>query len=213
MNKRIRVFVFEDNDERRNSLELLIHSDSRLEFSGSSHHANNACEILASVNPDVILMDIVMQGVSGTEAVKLIKKRFPSVLIIMQSSFDDDDYVFEALRNGASGYILKKADPVKLLEAIHDAAEGGAPMSPGVAARVLKFFKGFVPPQKEALDLTERERRILGLLTDGLSYKMIASELAISYHTVNSHIKSIYEKLQVNSAGEAISKALRQGLI
>jgi DNA-binding NarL/FixJ family response regulator len=213
MNKRIRVFVFEDNDERRSSLELLIHSDSRLEFTGSSNHANNACEILASVNPDVILMDIVMQGISGTEAVKLIKKRFPAVFIIMQSSFDDDDYVFEALRNGASGYILKKADPVKLLEAIHDATEGGAPMSPGVAARVLKFFKGFSSPPKEVLDLTDRERRILGLLTDGLSYKMIASELGISYHTVNSHIKSIYEKLQVNSAGEAISKALRQGLI
>jgi DNA-binding NarL/FixJ family response regulator len=157
-------------------------------------------------------MDINIPGKNGIEAVQEITQQFPAVRVCMQTVFDDDDKIFASLCAGASGYILKNAPPEKVLQAIREVADGGAFFTPSVARRVLTNFQQH-PQQAEHIDLSDREKGILKLLVDGLSYKMIAAELGLSFHTIHTHIKNIYEKLHVNSKGEAVSKALRQKLV
>lgn len=212
---KIRVAIFEDNQSRRDSLQLLLQSDERFEFAGAYSDGNNAAYHVEQTKPDVVLMDIQMPGVNGIEAVKQIKQQRPEVKIIMQTVFEDDDKVFASLRAGADGYILKKAEPQKIKEAISDVHEGGSPITPGIAAKVIRFFNQLPKDQISStvdFDLTDREKQILRLLSNGLAYKMIADECGISLFTVKAHIRKIYEKMQVHSATEAIAKAGRSGL-
>lgn len=206
----VKVIIYDDNRSRRDSLGLLIRSDHRLELLGAMADCSNVVEEVRHLMPDVILMDIQMPGIDGIEAVRMIHEEFPTVKVIMQTVFEDDEKIFNSLKNGASGYILKKAAPEKVIEAIHDVYEGGAPITPAVAGKVLQFFINLQTPAVPVTDefaLSAREMEILAFLSEGLSYKMIADRCHISVHTVAAHIRKIYEKLQVNSATEAIAKA------
>ncbi len=207
---KIRVTIFEDNKSRRESLSMLILSDARLELTGAFTDCLHVVEDIERNQPNVVLMDIQMPKVSGIEGVKLIKQKFPEIKILMQTVFEDDDKVFDSLRNGASGYILKKAAPEKIIEAIIDVYEGGTPMTPSIASKMLRFFnEAYQPQAPEDFHLSVRETEILALLVDGLSYKMIADKCSISIFTVNAHVRKIYEKLHVHSATEAIAKAIK----
>jgi len=205
---KIRVTIFEDNKSRRESLSMLILSDIKLELAGAFTDCSHVVEDIKRNHPHVVLMDIQMPKVSGIEGVKLIKQIFPEIKILMQTVFEDDDKVFDSLRNGASGYILKKAAPEKIIEAIKDIYNGGSPMTPSIASKMLRFFnEAYQTQAPDDFHLSVREKEILALLVDGLSYKMIADKCAISIFTVNAHVRKIYEKLHVHSATEAIAKA------
>lgn len=158
-------------------------------------------------------MDIGMPGMSGIEGVRLLKSVFPQVDVIMQTVYEDDERIFQSIIAGASGYLLKKTPPAKILEAIKDIREGGAPMSASIARKVLTMFQSPSPLKSSEYDLSEREKEVLGGLVKGLSYKMIADQCFISIDTVRSHIKNIYEKLHVHSKGEAVAKAMRNRLV
>jgi DNA-binding NarL/FixJ family response regulator len=151
--------------------------------------------------PDVVLMDINMPEADGIAGLKEIKEQFPHIKVLMQTVFDDHEKIFECIRNGASGYILKKDPAPRILQAIQEVYDGGAVMNPAIALKVLEFFK----PQKVSNPLSKRETEVLQLLAEGMSYKMIADKLFLSFNTVNTHVKHIYEKLHVSSLGEAIA--------
>jgi DNA-binding NarL/FixJ family response regulator len=160
--------------------------------------------------PEVVLMDIGLPGMSGIEATSRLKKEHPHIEIIILSVFEDDDSVFKAICAGASGYITKPVMPQTLLEAVDQAFNGGTPMSPHIARRVLELFKQHIPPPKADHNLTPRELEVLELLTKGYDYKEIADKLFLSLFTVNAHIRHIYEKLHVHSKSQAVAKALRE---
>lgn len=208
----IRIALFEDIKEIRELLTETIQNSEGLFMTGAYANANDALKVMRRDRPDVVLMDIQMPGVSGIEAVRMIKLNYPDIQILMQTVFEDNARIFAAICAGASGYILKDATPERYLEAIMEVAAGGAPMSPVIARKVLTMFQGQNPPspKEEYHELSPTEQKILGCLVRGLSYKLIADECKISLSTVNFHLKNIYRKLHVNSATEAISKALRQ---
>jgi DNA-binding NarL/FixJ family response regulator len=160
-----------------------------------------------------VLLDIHLPGKSGTEGIKGLKSIAPSAYVIMLTVFDDDENVFQSIMNGADGYILKKTPPGKVLTAIQDAADGGTPMTPYIARRVIEIFKRYAPVGKEDYTLTTRELEILEQLVLGLDNQGIADKLFISYETVRNHIKHIYEKLHVHSKSQAVAKAIKQGLV
>ena len=210
----MRVAVFEDNDQLRESLGQLIDNEGSLNCSGIFADANHIERKIEKSRPDVIIMDIDLPGMNGIDAVKIIHGKFPSIRVLMQTVFDDNDKIFAAIRAGASGYILKKATPAKIIEAIRETYNGGAPMTPSIAEKVLNMFRiQTQQTQAEKIDLSDREKEILTLLVKGKSYKMIAADCFISFDTVNSHIKNIYEKLHVHSKSEAVVKAINQKLI
>jgi len=163
--------------------------------------------------PHVVLIDIGLPGMSGIQGIRLFKERYPTLLTLVLSVYDDDDRIFEALCAGACGYLLKKTSMSRLLEGISEVINGGAPMSPEVARRVIRLFREFRPPTHAPHQLTPHEVRLLKLLVDGHSYKSAATELSVTVHTVSFHLRHIYEKLQVHSKSEAVSKALRDHLI
>ena len=202
-----KILVFDDNRGRREALQLLIESSDDLEFAGARENCNNVEADILQLKPDVVLMDIDMPGTNGIEGLKRIRTQAPEVFIIMQTVFEDDEKIFTAIHAGAHGYFLKKTKPDKLIEGIRDVLEGGAPMTSSVARKVLHMFTQ-QPSDKRVnqFDLTARELEILSMLGKGMSYKMIADAGCISFHTVNSHLKKIYEKLHVHSATEAVSK-------
>lgn len=207
-----KVVIYDDNPGRRESLRMLLESYPKYQVAGEFSHCAKVEAQMTELRPEVVLMDIQMPEVDGIEGVKRIKELFPDVHVIMQTVFEDDEKIFDALRFGASGYILKKTDPARIIEAIEEVLQGGSPMTPSIATRVLHFFRQKKDEKSEEFGLSEREKDILRLLVDGLSYKMIAERLKISYNTVNSHIKKIYDKLQVHSVSEAVSKAIRNRL-
>jgi len=209
----INVILFDDNKHIRESLSLLIVTDNKYSLSGAYENADNAEDLISITRPDVVLMDIDMPGKNGIDAVADIHKRFPELPIIMLTTFDDADRVFDSLRNGALGYMLKSSSPEKVLDAISEVYSGGAPMSPSIARKVMFRLQEESPSRQADYQLTSREREVLSLLVDGLSYKMIADKLDIGFETVRSHIKKIYEKLHVQTMTEAVSKTLRERLI
>ena len=213
--RKIRIIIFDDSRERRESIELLVSMFDDMEFAGSFETCEGAVRAVEALTPNVILMDIQMPGMTGIEGVRQIKNAHPTAVVLMQTVFEDEQRIFDSIKAGASGYILKSASPDKLVEAIREAADGGAPMTPSVAIKVLNFFQQLNQEPQKPTDylLTDREKDILSQLVEGKSYKMIAAEYHISYHTVNSHIRRIYEKLHVHSLGEAVSKALKERLV
>lgn len=229
----IRIAIFDDSENRRLSLQYLIGMHSDMRCVGSFEDARSALKKVAECKPDIVLMDIEMPGVSGIEAVRQIKLRHPNVAVLMQTIFDEEEMIFNAIKAGASGYLIKKSAPAKIIEGIREAYEGGAPMSPGIAAKVLNFFRNAPsndqlglssekvlndtkPDTEKAINLyglTPRELDILQSLVAGNSYKMAAAALNVSYNTVNTHVRHIYEKLHVHSVGEVVAKALREKLV
>jgi len=210
----IRVAIFDDNKDRLDSLEILVNYTEGLSCCGTFLNCNTVLDDVAETAPDVIMMDIDMPGINGIEAVKIIRDKHPHLPILMQTVFDDNERVFASICAGASGYILKKASPPQIIQAIHDVHEGGAAMSSSVARQVLKAFQTQMILQTPAnFDLTDREKEILGCLVKGLSHKLIAAELFISIHTVNTHIRNIYEKLHVRSVSAAVAKAIKEKLV
>lgn len=209
-----RIVIFDDNSKRRESLEMLIELTDGLSCAGSFPDCSNVLNDVDNCQPDLVLMDIDMPNVNGIEGVKIIRKKYAAIKILMQTVFEDDEKLFACIRAGADGYILKKAQPQELLNAIEDALKGGAPMTPSIARQVLRFVGSTEnKKQTEDFNLTAREAEILSLLVQGLSYKMIANRCFISLPTVNSHIQNIYEKLQVHSAVEAVTKAIGNKIV
>lgn len=210
----IKVIVYDDNADRRDSLTALLAMTPDLECAGSFADCSDVEEQVRLLQPDVVLMDIDMPHVDGIEGLKIIHQKFPAVKVLMQTVFEQNEKIFDSIRYGATGYILKTEAPGRIVEAIEQVNNGGAIMTPSVALKVLHFFQQDLPikpPQQ--FNLSERESEVLKLLADGNSYKMIAAKLSITYFTVNAHLKKIYEKLQVHSASEAVSVALRNSLV
>lgn len=208
----MKIAIFEDNPKFRESLEFIIVTTDGMELCGSFEDTSRIRQRLEAVQPDVVLMDINIPGTNGIDAVKEIRKDFPNVRVCMQTVFEDDDKVFASLCAGASGYILKNTPPDKILQAIREVADGGAFFTPSIAKKILNNFQQ-QPMRAEFIMLSEKEKEVLKHLVEGLSYKMIADKLNLSFHTIHSHIRNIYEKLHVNSKGEAVAKALKQKLI
>jgi DNA-binding NarL/FixJ family response regulator len=211
--QRIRVVIIEDVRNLRDGLSALIDGTPGFQCTGRFRSAEEAMEKIRNQVPDVVLADIGLPGMSGIEAVRLLKQQFPALTLLMLTVYDDDDRVFEALCAGASGYLLKKTPPARLLESLREAVEGGAPMSPEIARRVVELFREIRPLDESYEQLTPHELRLLRLLVQGYSYKAAATTLGVSINTVCFHIKKIYEKLQVHSKSEAVAKALRQRLV
>lgn len=202
--------LFDDNKRIRDSLSLLFASYPLYEWKGAHMDASEAIDLMEIYAPDVVLMDIDMPGINGIDAVKNIRRKYPDQVILMLTTFDDDEKIFDAICAGASGYIIKSKSLRHLLDAVKEAYEGGAPMSPSIARKVLQLFKEKnAPGDADSFHLTDREKEVLVHLINGSSYKMIAADMKLSYDTVHSHIKNIYKKLQVNSVSEAVSKAMR----
>ncbi len=211
----IRVGIVEDEQEIREGLTLLIGSgaDPGIQCAGAWPTMEEALAAVRTATPDVLLVDLALPGMSGIEGIRLLKEQHPQLLLVVLTVYDDDDRIFHAVCAGACGYLLKKTPPARLLEAIHEAAEGGSPMSPAVARRVLDLFRRRPPPEKSALELTPHQTRLLRLLVEGHSYKTAAARLGVSVHTVSFHLRKIYDQLQVHSKSEAVAKALREGLV
>src|SRR5688572_3087493 len=210
----IKVVIFEDNRSLREGLATMIGGTAGFECVGAFPNCNNLLKNVAQAKPDVVLMDIEMPGINGIEAVSMIKEEFPEMKILMETIFDDDEKIFSSICAGAEGYILKHTSPAEIMEAIKEIYEGGSPMTPSIANRVLKMVK--VRPEsgiRESFDLSSREKEILTCLVKGMSYKMIADTCFISIETVNVHIKNIYKKLHVHSKSEAVAKAIRGKIV
>jgi len=209
----IRVVLIEDLREVREGLAALINGTTGFQCTGSYFSMEAALNALDNLLPDVILTDIGLPGMSGIRGTEILRERFPNVPILALTVYDSDDQVFAALCAGASGYLLKNTAPARLLESIREAVEGGAPMSPEVARRVIRLFREFRPPENASYHLTAQETELLKLLVEGHYKKTAARELGISTNTVSFHLKNIYAKLQVHSKTEAVAKSLREHLI
>lgn len=209
--KEIRVGIVEDNEAFREGIGYMLESTEGFALVGKYESFELALEEMPET--DVILMDIHLPGKSGIEGLSEMKAKRPDAQIIMMTVFDDEQHISRAIIAGASGYILKRTPPARLLQAIQDAAEGGMPMSPAVAKKISKLYTQFAPVDSPAVQLTGREKEILALLVEGLNFTMIAEKLFISFETVRNHSRKIYDKLHVHSKSEAVSKALKHGLI
>jgi len=209
----IEVAIVEDRREIRDSLTLLIGGTEGFRCSGSYRSMEEALDKLQFHQPDVVLCDIGLPGMSGIEGIRILKQRHPELLVLMLTVYDDDERIFDAMCAGATGYLLKKTPPARLLESLKETVNGGAPMSPEVASRVISLFREIRPPDRADYELTAHETRLLKLLVEGHNYKTAAAELGVTVHTVSFHLRSIYEKLQVHSKSEAVAKALQNRLV
>jgi DNA-binding NarL/FixJ family response regulator len=209
----IRVAIVEDDRATREGLCVLIDGTPGFACTGTWRSVEDALRANFRETPDVLLLDIHLPGILGSEGVRLFRERFPSMQILMLTVYAGQDKVFESICNGATGYLLKKTPPGRLLDAIREAHDGGAPMSPEVARKVITVFQKTGPPEKFDENLTPQEQRLLKLLSEGNSYQEMADALEISLNTVRTYIRSVYEKLHVHSRSEAVSKALRNRLI
>jgi DNA-binding NarL/FixJ family response regulator len=209
----VKVAIVEDVRSLREGFWMLIDGTPGFHCTGSFRTMEEALEKIGFDLPDLVLMDIGLPGMSGIEGARLLKERYPDLALLMLTVYDDDDRIFDALCAGACGYLLKKTPPARLLESLKEAVNGGAPMSPEVARRVVNLFREIHPPERADYNLTPHELRLLKLLVEGHNYKTAAARLGVSFNTICFHIKSIYEKLQVHSKSEAVSKALRSRLV
>lgn len=208
----IGVAIIEDQRELRDGLAFLINSTPAFECKHAYGSMEDALAKIGVEPPRVALVDIGLPGMSGIDGVRILRERHPSIAAVLLTVFKDDDRIFRAICAGACGYLLKKTSPARLLEAVKEIAEGGAVMSPEVATRVMELFRKSQAPPGGAV-LSPQELRLLKLMMEGHQNKTAAVELGISAHTVNFHLRSIYEKLHVHSRTEAVARALREGLI
>jgi DNA-binding NarL/FixJ family response regulator len=209
----LRIAIVEDRREIRGALASLIGGTAGFSCVGTFRSMEEALPGIASLGPDVALVDIGLPGMSGIAGIRRLKERQPTLQVLMLTVYEDDERIFEALCAGASGYLLKKTSPARLLEAIREVVEGGSPMSPEVARRVVALFQKVCPPESADYQLTPHETRLLKLQVEGHTYKTAAVELKVSLNTIRFHMKHIYEKLHVHSKSEAVAKALRERLI
>lgn len=204
----IKVAIVEDNNTLRNSLESLFNRTEGMRCVASLNNLLNVVSEIGSSMPDIVLMDIGLPNISGIEGVRTVKANFPQIQVMMFTVFDDDEKIFDAIRAGASGYLLKKTPPEEIIQAIRDLYQGGAPMTASIARRVIQSFQAAPSTVVEDYQLTVRENEILYSLVDGLSYKKIADKYCVSISTIRTHICNIYHKLHVNSKAEAVAKVL-----
>lgn len=209
----VRVAIVEDDASLREGLGVLISGTPGYRLTGSYESVEEAMAPLARDTPDVLLLDINLPGMQGSQAVRPLRQKFQGMQVLMLTIFAEQDHIFESICNGASGYLLKKTPPARLLEAIREAHEGGAPMSPEIARKVVTLFQQTRGPAEPHERLTPHEVRLLKLLAEGHSYLSAGQELGCSINTVRNYIRSIYEKLHVHSKSEAVTRALRSGLI
>jgi len=211
--REIRVAIIEDVNDVRCGLAALIDARPGYCCAGTYRSMEEALELIGEARPDVVLIDIGLPGISGIEGVRMLRERKSGMQLLMLTVYSDDERIFQAMCAGACGYLLKKTPPDRLLEGVREVYEGGAPMSPEVARRVVGLFQKIQPPAAAEYHLTAQESRILRLLGEGHHYKTASAELGISIHTLSFHMRRIYEKLEVHSKSEAVAKALRDGLI
>ena len=211
--KIITTAIVEDIRDIREGLTTLVNFTEGFACNGSYRSMEEAIPRIKGNVPDVLLSDIGLPGMNGIDGIRILKGLYPEMTVLMLTVYDDDERIFDALCAGASGYLLKRTAPAKLLENIREAVEGGAPMSPEVASRVIKLFREVRPPEKIDHDLTPHETRLLKLLVDGHNYTTAAEELSVSYNTIKFHMRHIYEKLQVHSKSEAVSLALKNRIV
>ncbi|MCY7291400.1 MAG: response regulator transcription factor [Ferruginibacter sp.] len=211
----IRVSIFEDNKHLRETFQLLLDTADGFTCIGAYPDCRDLVPQLEASPCDIVLMDIEMPGMNAIEATRLIKENFPETLVLIQTVFFEDGYIFDAICAGASGYILKSTSPAGYLEAIANANAGGSPMTPGIARRVFELFKNKLQPQltNDTYNLANQEKKVLLQLVDGKSYKLIAAELFVSVDTIKTHVRNIYAKLHVHSGTEAVSKAIRDKIV
>jgi DNA-binding NarL/FixJ family response regulator len=209
----IPLAIIEDQRVIREGLRALVSGTAGYRVTGSWRSMEEALDQIGQDVPHIVLVDIGLPGMSGTEGLQILKDRYPNVRSVVLTVYNDDDRIFEAICAGASGYLLKSTPPARLLESLQDVMAGGAPMSPTVATRVLAMFREFRPPARTGGDLTPHEKRLLCMLVDGHNLKTAAAELRVARATVAWHMRHVYEKLQVHSKSEAVAKAMRSGLI
>src|SRR6185295_15048865 len=209
----IKTAVVEDMRDIRDGLTTLINFTEGFRCTGSYPSMEDALARLPGNIPDVLLSDIGLPGMNGIDGIRILKERYPQMQILMLTVYDDDDRIFDALCAGASGYLLKKTPPARLLDSLKEAVTGGAPMSPEVARRVIALFRDVRPPERADYQLTPHETRLLKLLVEGHNYKTAALELGVSFHTIHFHMRNVYDKLQVHSKSEAVAKALRDRIV
>ena len=210
---RLKVAIIEDRREICEGLATLIDGTPGYHCSGSFRSVEEALGPVAKDPPDVALVDVGLPGMSGIDGIPLLKERCPGLAVLMLTVYGDDERIIRAVCAGACGYLLKGTPPARLLECLKEVAEGGAPMSPEVARRVVELFRQHPPPDRADVALTPHETRLLKLLMEGHTYKTAGAEVGVTAHTVSFHLRRIYEKLEVHSRTEAVAKALRQGMI
>lgn len=206
----IKVAIVEDNNTLRSSLEQLFNNTEGMKCVLSLNNLMNVVSEFAKSTPNTVLMDIGLPNISGIEGVRTVKLNFPEIQVMMFTVFEDDEKIFDAIRAGASGYLLKKTPPEEIIDAIRELAQGGAPMSASIARKVIQSFQEHAAPPIEDYQLTAREKEILYSLVDGLSYKKIADKYCVSISTIRTHICNIYQKLHVNSKSQAVAKVLQK---
>lgn len=209
----IKTAIIEDQDDIREGLASLIGFTDGFKCTGTYQSMEEALDRIKMNVPDLVLSDIGLPGMDGIQGIKILKEKYPKMLILMITVYDDDERIFDALCAGANGYLLKRIPPMRLMESLRDAVDGGSPMSPEVASKVIRLFREIRPPETVDYDLTPHEIRLLKLLVDGHNYNTAAKEMKHSVNTVKFYIKRIYEKLQVHSKSEAVAKALKERLL
>jgi DNA-binding NarL/FixJ family response regulator len=208
----VKVAIVEDQRKFREAIAALIDGTEGFRCAGSFRSMEEALDRIGRDLPDVVLVDLGLPGMSGIAGVRLLKQRYPTLILLVHTVYDDDERIFDALCAGASGYLLKTTSPARLLESLKEAVAGGAPLTPEVASRVIQLFREYRPPDR-SYELTPHELRLLKLLMDGHNYKTASQELGVTTHTISFHLQRIYEKLHVHSKTEAVAKALQHRLL
>jgi DNA-binding NarL/FixJ family response regulator len=211
--KTISVAIVEDLREVREWLVVLVDGTAGFRCSGSYRTMEAALARIGDNLPDVVVTDIGLPGMSGTDGIRILRERYPELPILALTVFDDDKEIFRALCAGACGYLLKNTPPARLLESVREVVDGGAPMSPQIARRVITLFRDVAPPEQADCRLTPQEKELLRLLVEGHHYKTAADAMGITFHTVAFHVRNVYAKLEVHSKSEAVARALRDRLV